>query len=90
MEPSTETALACAPRPKVEGKQKKAGGAARQGKGQAGGASAKEKLVDKLLSKVPKDPWGRPYQYNQPGRNGAFEIICFGADGREGSSVAPG
>jgi general secretion pathway protein G len=30
------------------------------------------------------DPWGRPYQYNQPGRNEPYEVICYGADGREG------
>jgi general secretion pathway protein G len=31
------------------------------------------------------DPWGRPYAYRTPGRNGApFEIYSLGADGREG------
>jgi general secretion pathway protein G len=30
------------------------------------------------------DPWGRPYQYNNPGRSGPFEVIGYGADGREG------
>ena len=36
---------------------------------------------------VPVDPWGRPYQYNQPGRDGEpYEVICFGADGREGGT----
>jgi general secretion pathway protein G len=31
------------------------------------------------------DPWGTPYDYNSPGRHGEpFEVICFGADGREG------
>ena len=31
------------------------------------------------------DPWGAAYEYNSPGRNGeAFEVISFGADGREG------
>jgi general secretion pathway protein G len=30
------------------------------------------------------DPWGNPYQYNRPGREGPYEIVCFGADGKEG------
>ncbi len=43
-----------------------------------------EKLPDPLLSSVPRDPWDRPYQYNCPGATSAFEVICYGADGREG------
>lgn len=39
---------------------------------------------DGLLSKIPKDPWKNDYVYNCPGRNSAFEVICYGADGREG------
>jgi general secretion pathway protein G len=31
-----------------------------------------------------KDPWGHPYQYNQPGRDHPYEVISFGADAREG------
>lgn len=31
------------------------------------------------------DPWGAAYEYNSPGQKGeAFEVISFGADGREG------
>jgi len=45
-----------------------------------------EKFPEPLLNGKPIDPWGRPYQYNQPGRNGPYEVICFGADGREGGS----
>jgi general secretion pathway protein G len=38
---------------------------------------------------IPNDPWGRAYQYIQPGRNGlAFEVITYGADGREGGTGA--
>ena len=33
---------------------------------------------------VPKDPWNNDYQYVSPGQHGAFDIISFGADGREG------
>lgn len=33
---------------------------------------------------VPKDPWGRPYQYTQPGQRGEFDIYSYGADGKPG------
>jgi general secretion pathway protein G len=36
------------------------------------------------IRRLPKDPWGNPYQYLQPGRHGAIDIFSFGADGREG------
>ena len=32
------------------------------------------------------DPWGRPYQYRNPGRNGAFEIFTLGRDNAAGGS----
>ncbi len=48
-----------------------------------------DRVPDPLLRQAPVDPWGRPYQYNTPGRNGdPYEVICFGADGREGGSGA--
>ena len=37
------------------------------------------------VKRLPKDPWGNPYRYAAPGRNGrAFDIYSYGADGREG------
>lgn len=30
------------------------------------------------------DPWGKPYVYRYPGRNGEFDLISLGADGAEG------
>ncbi|QDU34577.1 Type II secretion system protein G precursor [Poriferisphaera corsica] len=36
-------------------------------------------LMQKLI-----DPWGKPYQYNSPGREGAYDVYSLGADGREG------
>lgn len=36
------------------------------------------------IRRLPKDPWGNPYQYLQPGRHGAIDIFSFGADGSEG------
>jgi general secretion pathway protein G len=37
-----------------------------------------------LEKSVPKDPWGRDYLYTYPGKNYTFEIVSFGADGKEG------
>jgi general secretion pathway protein G len=42
------------------------------------------KLPEPPLKGTPTDPWGNPYQYNAPGRSGPFEVICYGANGREG------
>jgi general secretion pathway protein G len=37
------------------------------------------------VKRLPKDPWGNPYVYAAPGRDGRqFDIYSFGADGREG------
>lgn len=36
------------------------------------------------IKKLPKDPWGKPYLYNAPGRKGAFDIYSLGADGTPG------
>jgi len=47
-------------------------------------AGPSEKFPDAILKTEPKDPWGRPYQYNCPGRSAAYDVICYGADGREG------
>ena len=33
---------------------------------------------------VPLDPWGHPYVYRCSSDHGDYEIISFGADGREG------
>ncbi len=35
---------------------------------------------------VPADPWGVAYIYRSPGRHGAFDILTYGADKREGGS----
>jgi len=37
------------------------------------------------VRRLPNDPWGNPYRYSAPGRQGQpFEVYSFGADGREG------
>jgi len=35
---------------------------------------------------IPPDPWGRPYQYSSPGRNGPYDLFSFGKDGRAGGT----
>ncbi|MEL7089616.1 MAG: type II secretion system protein GspG, partial [Planctomycetota bacterium] len=45
-------------------------------------------LPEPLLNNLPTDPWGRPYQYNQPGRDGPYEVLTLGADGLEGGEGA--
>lgn len=36
------------------------------------------------LDKLPKDPWGNPYQYLSPGVRSEIDIFSFGADGQSG------
>jgi len=34
--------------------------------------------------RIPLDPWGNPYMYISPGIYGDFDIMSYGADGKEG------
>ena len=36
------------------------------------------------LDKLPNDPWGRAYQYLNPGVKGEIDVMSFGADGQPG------
>ncbi len=38
------------------------------------------------IKKLPKDPWGRDYKYEYPGKHGAFDIYTLGADGAPGGT----
>jgi len=40
------------------------------------------------LEKLPKDPWGRPYVYVNPGVRSEIEVMSFGADGQPGGAGA--
>ncbi|MDH4049049.1 MAG: type II secretion system major pseudopilin GspG [Gammaproteobacteria bacterium] len=42
------------------------------------------------LERMPKDPWGNPYQYLSPGNNGEFDIYTLGRDGRPGGEGLDG
>ena len=39
---------------------------------------------DGYLKSVPEDPWGRPYEYQSPGSQGAYDLYSLGSDGQEG------
>ncbi|MFA7094969.1 MAG: type II secretion system major pseudopilin GspG [Gammaproteobacteria bacterium] len=36
------------------------------------------------IDRLPKDPWGNPYQYLNPGVRSAIDIFSLGADGQPG------
>jgi general secretion pathway protein G len=40
------------------------------------------------VEKLPNDPWGRPYQYLNPGIKGEIDVMSFGADGQSGGEGA--
>lgn len=47
-------------------------------------ASGTDSWPGGFLTKVPKDPWKHPYEYLSPGSDSAYEVLCLGADHREG------
>jgi general secretion pathway protein G len=38
------------------------------------------------LDKLRNDPWGRPYQYLNPGLKGEVDVFSLGADGKRGGT----
>jgi general secretion pathway protein G len=36
------------------------------------------------VERLPRDPWGNPYQYLNPGIHGEIDVLSFGADGAAG------
>jgi general secretion pathway protein G len=38
------------------------------------------------LDRLPTDPWGKPYQYLNPGLKGEIDVFSFGADGAPGGT----
>jgi len=50
-----------------------------------GGDGLQALVSEGFIKRLPDDPWGNPYRYAAPGRNGQpFDIFSTGADGREG------
>lgn len=39
------------------------------------------------IDRLPKDPWGKDYQYLAPGVHGDFDLFSYGADGTEGGTA---
>lgn len=39
-----------------------------------------------LKKAVPNDPWGKPYQYKNPGEHGEVDIFSFGRDSTPGGT----
>ncbi|AZP10796.1 type II secretion system major pseudopilin GspG [Undibacterium parvum] len=50
------------------------------------GPSANGWKTGGYIDKLPKDPWGNPYQYLSPGIKGEIEIFSLGADGQPGGT----
>ena len=51
----------------------------------AGGDGLQALVTEGFVKRLPDDPWGKPYHYAAPGREGrAFDIYSYGADGAEG------
>ena len=48
------------------------------------GAGPQPPAWRRYLDKLPADPWGRPYQYLNPGVHGEVDVLSLGADGQPG------
>ena len=51
-------------------------------------AKKNDDFADGILTFIPQDPWGNNYEYVSPGKSRPFDIICYGADNREGGDGA--
>ncbi len=47
-------------------------------------ASAPQWKDGGYIERIPKDPWGREYQYVYPGTQGSLDIFSLGRDGQPG------
>ena len=54
----------------------------------SGEPAAKKWRKGGYVERVPKDPWGNPYQFLSPGEKQEFDIWSMGADGRGGGEGA--
>jgi len=51
-----------------------------------GGPAANGWKAGGYVEKMPKDPWGNPYQYLSPGIKGEIDVFSYGADGQPGGT----
>jgi general secretion pathway protein G len=42
------------------------------------------------VERLPKDPWGRDYQYVSPGQHGDYDVYSLGSDGQSGGDGIAG
>jgi general secretion pathway protein G len=52
----------------------------------SGGPAANGWKAGGYVEKMPKDPWGNPYQYLYPGVKGEIDVFSYGADGQPGGT----
>lgn len=52
----------------------------------ASGPAANGWKAGGYVEKMPKDPWGNPYQYLSPGIKGEIDVFSYGADGQPGGT----
>jgi general secretion pathway protein G len=52
-----------------------------------GGPAANGWKAGGYVEKMPKDPWGNPYQYLSPGIKGEVDVFSYGADGQPGGTA---
>ena len=52
---------------------------------QAEGLQVLTRSPKPYLNRLPVDPWGRPYQYLNPGKRGEIEVFSSGPDGQAGT-----
>lgn len=44
--------------------------------------------VTPYLERLPNDPWGHPYQYQNPGKQGDIDVLSLGADSKPGGEAS--
>ncbi|HDS1039700.1 TPA: type II secretion system major pseudopilin GspG [Stenotrophomonas maltophilia] len=44
--------------------------------------------VTPYLERLPNDPWGHPYQYQNPGKQGDIDVFSLGADSKPGGEAS--
>ena len=52
------------------------------------GVDAARYPTEGYVQRLRPDPWGNPYIYRNPGQSGPYDILSYGADGREGGEGA--
>ncbi len=51
-------------------------------------ARPSQEFAEGILTFLPDDPWGNPYEYVSPGKTKPYDVTCYGADHQEGGAGA--